>query len=132
MAGAAGLWLVLATDGGNREWVLAALLRWWPLAVVGLRLVLELVLFMGMGAVPLWPLVPLSALRLGLVPGSRLGAGVGLLAPLGNPLRLGSAAAWRSLCRWNRLDPQRGARRRRRRFRPPAVFFHLCSLRPLY
>src|SRR6266699_334233 len=100
MAGTAGLWLVLATDGGTHEWDLAALLRWGPLAMVGLRLVLELVLFVGLGAVPLWPLVPLSALRLGLVPGSSLGAGVGLLASLGKPLRLVPAAAGRSFYRW--------------------------------
>src|SRR6266568_2429526 len=91
MAGAAGLWLVLATDGGNREWVLAALLRWGPLAVVGLRLVLELLLFVGLGAVPLWPLVPLSALRLGLVPGSSLGAG---WAPLPPGARFAAGIGW--------------------------------------
>src|SRR5260370_41695937 len=99
MAGAAGLWLVLATDGGNREWSLAALLRWGPLAVVGLRLVLELVLFMGMGAVPLWPLVPLSALWLGLGTGARLGVGGGLVGALGQPPRLGPLAAGRPFYR---------------------------------
>ena len=112
MAGAAGLWLVLATDGGNREWVLAALLRWGPLAVVGLRLVLELVLFMGMGAIPLWSLVQSSAPWMGLDAGSDLGTGLGDVALFRCVLRLGAASARSAFHNWSWSQFSGGRRRR--------------------
>ena len=45
---------------------MAALLRWWLLGVHRCRVVLAVHLLLGLGAVPLWPLVCASALRLGL------------------------------------------------------------------
>ena len=72
---------------------LAALLRWRLLGLHRRRLVLAVQLFLGLGAVPLWPVVCAPALRLGLDAGSSLGAGLGDVADGRRLLRLGAAAA---------------------------------------
>ena len=58
-----------------------------------MRLVLVFGLFVGLGAVPLWPLVFASALGLVLDAGLNLGSVVGELALFGFVLRLGAVAA---------------------------------------
>jgi hypothetical protein len=59
-------------------------------------------LFLGLGAVPLWPLVPAFALGLVLDAGHRLGAIVGDVAVFERLLRLGTIAATRGVSgrRW--------------------------------
>ena len=49
--------MVLATDGSAGGSRLAALFPSGTLALFGLRLVLAIGLFLGLGAVSLWPLV---------------------------------------------------------------------------
>jgi hypothetical protein len=70
------------------------------LGLYRLRLVLVFGLFVGLGAIPLWPLV--SALALGLVldAGHRLGAIVGDVAVFKRLLRLGATAAARGVSGW--------------------------------
>ena len=87
--------LVLATARGCDFPRLAALLRWRLLGLHRRRVVLAIHLFLGLGAVPLWPLVCAPALRLGLAAGPSLGAGLGNLAGRRRQLRLGAAAAAR-------------------------------------
>src|SRR6185312_17363639 len=59
-------WLraVLAADCGGCESDVDAVLRSRPLGLYRLRLVLGVGLFLGLGAVPLWALVPQCPLRL--------------------------------------------------------------------
>ena len=85
-------WCWQPRDGGGLP-RLAALLRWRPLGVHRRRMVLAVRLFVGLGAVSLWPLVSAPALRLGLDAGPSLGAGLGNLADGWRLLRLGAAAA---------------------------------------
>src|ERR1019366_4957095 len=87
--------LVLATPHSRDLPQLAALLRWRPLGLHRCRMVLAIRLFVGLGAVSLWPLVFASALRLGLDAGPRLGAGLGDMACHRGLLRLGAASAVR-------------------------------------
>ena len=63
----AELRLVLAADGRGGGSRLAAVLQQRLLAVDGPGLVLELLLLVGLGAVPLRPMVPVSGLRLAVV-----------------------------------------------------------------
>ena len=86
---------MLATPDGRDFSRLAALLRWRPLGLHRRRMVLAIRLFMGLGAVSLWPLVSAPALRLGLDARPGLGAGLGDLAVGRGRLRLGSVAAAR-------------------------------------
>jgi hypothetical protein len=71
---------VLAAERGDLQPWLAAVLRSRTLGLHRLRLVLVFGLFLGLGTVPLWPLV--SALALGLVldAGHRLGSIMGDVA----------------------------------------------------
>src|SRR5262245_18626613 len=85
-------------------------LRQRLLAVVGLRLVLAFLLFMGMGAVSLWPLVLSSGSPLGLDAGPGLGTFLGLLARNARLLRLGAVAARGAFFGWHRLDVRRSPR----------------------
>src|SRR5438132_805326 len=48
---------VIRLAGGDREPIVAALLRQRPLALHRYGLVLALRLFLGLGSIPLWPLV---------------------------------------------------------------------------
>src|SRR5262245_13251243 len=77
---------------------LASLLPRGTLGLHRLWLVLAIGLFLGLGAVSLWLLASSRALRLGVVPGPRMGAGVGHLAGVPWPLRLGAPASKRDLC----------------------------------
>ena len=70
---------MLAAVGGEHQSRLAALLRSRSLGLFGLRLVLAVGLFVGLGAFSLWPLVPSHSFGLVLATGSRLGAVLGLL-----------------------------------------------------
>ena len=54
----AGYGALLAAHRGGPQPRLAALLQWRPLGLYRLRLVLALGLLLGLGAIPLWPLVP--------------------------------------------------------------------------
>ena len=76
---------------------LAALLRRRALAQFGLRMVLAIGLFVGLGAVPLWPMANAQPMRLGLGAGYRLGTVVGRLANVRRLLRLGAGAATRGV-----------------------------------
>src|SRR5256886_13318665 len=49
---------------GRHRCGLASLLQQWPLALDRLRLVLAIRLFVGLGALPLWPVVSQPASRL--------------------------------------------------------------------
>jgi len=95
---------VLAADGGGGKSYVATLLPGRLLGLVGLRLVLEFVLLLGLGAVPLRPLVLVSALRMGLVSRPGLGAGVGVLAAGARLLRLGAPATGSTLQHRDGLD----------------------------
>src|SRR5262245_18206189 len=82
---------------------MASLLPRWTLGLHRLWVVLAVGLFLGMGAVSLWPLASSRALRLGVVSRPRMGAGVGHLAGVQWPLRLGAPATQRDLCDRQRL-----------------------------
>ena len=84
---------MLAAHGGGGEPRLAALFRPWLLGEHRLRLVLEVWLFLGLGAVPLRTVVP--AWQPGLVLDARysLGTLMGDLAHGQQLLRLGAFAA---------------------------------------
>ena len=71
---------MLAADGGRRESGVAALLRCWAVGIYGLRVVLAVELFVGLGAVPLRSLVSAQSPRLVLGAGHGLGTIVGVLA----------------------------------------------------
>ena len=71
---------MLAALGGEHQFGLAALLRSRSLGLFGLRLVLVIRLFVGVGALPLWPLVPSLSFGLVLAAGSCLGALLGFVA----------------------------------------------------
>jgi hypothetical protein len=81
MDGAAGIRVVLATDGGGGEHELAAVCAWRSMDLHGLRVVLEFFLQLGLGALSLWALAS-ERDWLGLVSGHPLGSGVGVLAAL--------------------------------------------------
>src|SRR5262245_55417482 len=113
--------MVLATNGGRGEPRMASLLRPRLLELERLWMVLEFTLLVGMGAVPLWQLVPWRLMRLGLGAGNHLGARMGDMAIHGQPLRLGSFAAglrlalgcrtylqWFARLRWLRLQLRLG------------------------
>ena len=85
---------------------LASLLPRWTLGLHGLRVVLAIGLFLGMGAVSLWPLASSRAMRLGVVPRPRVGAGVGHMASIQWALRLGATATYCNLCKRYRLASQ--------------------------
>src|SRR5262249_14907218 len=78
---------------------LAALLPRWSLGLHRLRVVLAIGLLLGMGAVSLWPLAPSRALRLGVVPRPRVGAGMGYMASVKWALRLGATTTNCNLCK---------------------------------
>src|SRR5262245_32184111 len=82
---------------------LASLLSRGTLGLHRLWVVLAIRLLLGMGAVSLWPLASSRALWLGVVPRPRMGAGVGHLAGVQWPLRLGPTATERDLCARHRL-----------------------------
>ena len=84
---------MLAANCRRERSLLAAILRSRSLVVVRCRLVLVFGLHVGLGAVPLWPVVQLSAIRLALGAGNRVVAVVGDMALLGRILRLGAVAA---------------------------------------
>ena len=84
---------MLAADGGNGQPRVAAVLRRRAVGLQRLRVVLAFGLFVGLGAVSLWPLVPTQSLGLVLEAGQRLGAVLGWLEIRGELLRLGAAAA---------------------------------------
>ena len=84
---------MLATARRLDQSRMAALLRRWALAQFGLRVVLAIRLFVGLGAVPLWPMAIAQSMRLGLDAGYCLVAGMGNLANIGRLLRLGAGAA---------------------------------------
>ena len=88
---------MLATADGRNLSRVAALLRWRPLGLLGRWLVLAVGLLVGLGAVPLWPLVYAPALRLGLDARPGLGTGLGDVADDRGRMRLGAAAAARRL-----------------------------------
>ena len=95
-------------------------------------MVLELVLLVGLGSVPLWPLVPVPALRLGLATGSDLGSRVGLLAAIRRLLRLGAVATDGSVPGGSGVDfpwPTGGPHFW---FRLKCDRVYLCGLRPFY
>jgi len=58
LGGRGGLWPLLATDGDGGQRGLAAVLRPRAMGLYGRRLVLDVGLFVGLGAVPLRTLVP--------------------------------------------------------------------------
>ena len=95
--------MVLATNGRRFGSYMAAVLRPWPLVLVGCGLVLVFRLFLGLGGISLWPLVPSSPQRLAVDAGNDLGAFVGELALFGWLLRLGAFTAGSVLCEWRRL-----------------------------
>ena len=95
---------MLATGGRGSRCELAALLQSGSLALDRLWLVLAIRLFVGLGALPLWPVVSQPASRLGLGSRHNLGTGLGDLALFRYVLRLGAIAA-RSVFRcWNRFQ----------------------------
>ncbi len=71
---------MLAADNRRGEPRMAALLRWWSLGIHRLRLVLDVRLLLGLGAVPLRALVPAQSLGLVLGAGNSVGPLVGRLA----------------------------------------------------
>ena len=70
---------MLAAVGGEYQSGLAAILRSRALGLFGLWLVLAIRLFVGLGAIPLWPLVPSLSFGLVLAAGPCLGAVLGIL-----------------------------------------------------
>ena len=84
---------MLAADGGRHQSHVAALLQLWPVGLFGLRVVLAVRLFVGLGAVPLRPLVPTQPSGLVLGAGPGLGTVLGILAVHRQLLRLGAVAA---------------------------------------
>ena len=84
---------MLAAQRGGLQPRLATVLRSWTLGLHQLRLVLVFGLFVGLGAVSLWPLVSAPAHGLVLDAGHRLGSVVGDLAVFEWLLRLGAASA---------------------------------------
>ena len=94
---------MLATDGGRVEFGLASLWRLWPVALVGLWLVLVFGLFLGMGAIPLWAMGLSAWAWLGVGSGHLLGTLVGELAILLQLLWLGTTSAGCALCQRARL-----------------------------
>src|SRR3990172_69947 len=93
MAGRGRLRLLLAAERRGGERRLAALFPRGTLDLLGLRLVLELRLLVGLGAVPLRTLVQPPALGLVLAARHDLGAVLGELALHGRLLWLGAAPA---------------------------------------
>src|SRR3954464_8589477 len=98
---------MLAADGSGCHRWLVSLLQLGPLVMDRLRLVLVLQLFLGLGSVPLWPLVHLPPARLGLGSRYSLGSFLGQLALFTRLLWMGSFAAslscrerFRTLVRW--------------------------------
>ena len=88
---------MLATERCRGESRLAAVLRWRPLGLQRLRVVLAIRLLLGLGAVPLWALATAPALRLGLDAGHSLGSRLGHLASVRRLLWLGAVAAARGV-----------------------------------
>src|SRR5262245_54392329 len=76
------------------------------LGLHGLRVVLAVGLLLGMGAISLWPLAASRALRLGVVPRPRVGAGVGHVASIQWALWLGATTTNCNLCKRYRLASQ--------------------------
>jgi hypothetical protein len=89
----AGLWLVLAAEHCGQLPGLEALPAWWSLALQHERMVLAIGLFVGLGAISLWPMVLRTATRLGLDSRLHLGPELGHLASRAGLLRLGTFAA---------------------------------------
>ena len=79
------------------SWV-AAVLSGGALGLHRVRLVLAIGLLMGLGSVSLWALASSRTLRLGLVSGSGMGAGVGDVAREQRSLWLGTLATWLGVC----------------------------------
>jgi hypothetical protein len=104
---------------------MAALLQQRLLVVDHLGLVLEFLLFVGLGAIPLRSLVPVSQLRLVVVSRSHVGTGVGLLAGVSGLLRLGATAAGSMFHSLRRMDIQWGRRRLQFRVRPWSKLLHI-------
>lgn len=97
-------WLVLATARSFDQSRMAALLRQWTLDQFGLRLVLAIGLFMGVGTVPLWAMAITSSLWLGLDTGHSVGTGMGDLAQFRRLLRMGARPAACCVRRWIRME----------------------------
>ena len=70
---------MLEAIGSEYQSRVAALLRSWALGLFGLRVVLAFGLFVGLGAFPLWPLVPSHSFGLVLAAGPHLGTVVGVV-----------------------------------------------------
>ena len=75
-----------------------------------MRVVLAVGLFVGLGAVPLWALVPAPSFGLVLEAGRGVGAFLGLLEIFGRLLRLGAVAAQGLVLLWHRAYGLRPAR----------------------
>jgi len=71
---------MLATNGGGDGPGLAAISGLWAMGLHGLRLVLDVGLLMGLGAVSLWAVVSPSSVGMVLGAGHGLGTLVGVLA----------------------------------------------------
>ena len=70
---------MLATDRGDHCPRLATVFRLWPLGVFGLWVVLGIQLFLGLGSVPLWTMVPAWSPGLVLAARTHLGTFMGQL-----------------------------------------------------
>src|SRR5437867_10845762 len=107
---------MLASDGRGRQPRMAAVLRLRPLGLFRLRLVLAFRLFLGLGAVPLWPVVPAPSAGLVLAARHGLGPLLGLLALYQRLLRVGAVAAGGLVQFWNRAYRLRPTRQFKLRF----------------
>ena len=131
LGGSAGIWFGVAANSSGGESELAALRRPGSLDVDGLRLVLVFGLFLGLGAVSLWPLVHLCPLGWVWMPDTTWGP---------------SWVSWRytsSHCGWAPLPPRAHYRSGfgfsyysssvgvSLRFRPHGRSLHLCAIQPV-
>ena len=107
MGGCAWLRALLATGSGDGESELATVLGSRPLGEHGLRMVLVIGVYLGLGAVPLWPVVSASADRLVLVARFSLGAIMGDVAFQHGYLWLGAAAPGSRIYALRRFRVQR-------------------------
>jgi hypothetical protein len=86
-----GVWTGLAAQHPSGWHGLSPLFLGWPLGEHRLWLVVGDGLGLGLGSLPLWPLVLAARLRLGMAPRHHLGTGLGGLAIRGRLRGLGSA-----------------------------------------
>ena len=123
---------MLAAVGRGREPGVDALLRSRSLGVFRLRMVLVFGLFLGLGTVPLWPLVSPQSLRMVLGSGHSLGTVVGKLALQSGLLWLGAVAANRLLSSGSRLYLLRSIRQRELRIWTECESFYFRRGKPFY